>query len=441
MQSFRSSIQRKQRNDWWQEIRKYCHQLIEECNKHGHPPTHRFVHPQTIIDTFIELGLRPPNNLRGLNKFCDNFISKLPIATPRHVQNKLRSEYLVFGYCRLFSQLFNVHIPLDVSTICFQWYFYTTNHISVFVRFKPRKTVSNGFVVVNILKNNKDVQITHPNTSINLKPFTFNSLDYIFDWNCNEKQVFNITTKNLIYSLFEGYNATVICYDNGKCGKIFSTQRNKGYIPRAIKLIYELIKLKTNTSKYIEYSITMSYLRLYSEQITDLLNVNNTGLTIRYKYNTIKGMCIDNITTQKCENEKICKKWIKFGDENMNICGNKNCNCSPSSFSKATYVLIMNLHQIDIKNLNQKISKLMFVDLECSGEWCGCRYTPIPCRGYYNNERKFGSTINSLSTLRSVVSQLSAQKRHISYKDSVLTKLLMDSLGGNCKISLIINCS
>ena len=71
-----SAIDKKERKQLWQSLAKYCDELIEETQKNGLAPTHRFVHPQAMIDNFIKLGLRPPNNPRGLEKFYDNFITR-----------------------------------------------------------------------------------------------------------------------------------------------------------------------------------------------------------------------------------------------------------------------------------------------------------------------------------------------------------------------------
>eukprot|EP01083_Nonionella_stella_P039961 108679_1 len=71
-----SAIDKKERKQLWQSLAKYCNELIDETNKNGYAPTHRFVHPQLMIDNFVKLGLRPPNNPRGLEKFYDNFITR-----------------------------------------------------------------------------------------------------------------------------------------------------------------------------------------------------------------------------------------------------------------------------------------------------------------------------------------------------------------------------
>ena len=71
-----ATLDKNQRRQLWQALAKYCDELIEQTQKNGLAPTHRFVHPQAMIDNFIKLGLRPPNNPRGLEKFYDNFITR-----------------------------------------------------------------------------------------------------------------------------------------------------------------------------------------------------------------------------------------------------------------------------------------------------------------------------------------------------------------------------
>jgi len=71
-----STIDKKERKQLWIALAQYCDELIAESQKNCYPPTYRFTHPQSMIDNFIKLGLRPPNNPRGLEKFYDNFITR-----------------------------------------------------------------------------------------------------------------------------------------------------------------------------------------------------------------------------------------------------------------------------------------------------------------------------------------------------------------------------
>ena len=83
-----AAIDKKERKQLWQSLAKYCDELIEETQKNGLAPTHRFVHPQPMIDNFIKLGLRPPNNPRGLEKFYDNFITRCNYLSDNNKGNK-----------------------------------------------------------------------------------------------------------------------------------------------------------------------------------------------------------------------------------------------------------------------------------------------------------------------------------------------------------------
>eukprot|EP01083_Nonionella_stella_P307867 1083968_1 len=71
-----AAIDKKERKQLWQSLAKYCDSLIEEARSNGYVPTHRFVHPQPMIDNFTKLGLRPPSNLRGAERLYDCFISR-----------------------------------------------------------------------------------------------------------------------------------------------------------------------------------------------------------------------------------------------------------------------------------------------------------------------------------------------------------------------------
>eukprot|EP01084_Bolivina_argentea_P217219 368865_1 len=282
---------------------------------------------------------------------------------------KHRSTCLIFGYCRLESIRWNIYIPPDIMKLCFIWYYiHNTDHINVFCRFRPQmpwETNQNAYIVVDVLDDNKSVTITHPDKCKHPKPIQF-PFDYVFDWNCTQQNVFDITTKNSIYSMFEGYNATIISYGFSQSGKTFSmtgTQNNKGCIPRAIHLIYTILQSKMNNSnsKYMQYSLHINYFQYYAEMLKDLLDKNSTG-EFKVRADKFKGVCIENMTSKECNDKQELIKWIQYGDKNMDM---DNTGKHMHRYNPNSLILIIHLCQTNLRNRNKTISNLMFVDL-CS---------------------------------------------------------------------------
>ena len=82
-----SSIDKKERRLLWQQLAVYCTALLEESKSNEYKPGHKFEHPEPMKQIFIKLGLRPPNNTKGLDKFYDNFIKRCNFL-PENEQRK-----------------------------------------------------------------------------------------------------------------------------------------------------------------------------------------------------------------------------------------------------------------------------------------------------------------------------------------------------------------
>lgn len=267
-----------------------------------------------------------------------------------------------------------------------------------------------------------------PNSRIREHRFIF---DGLFDMKATQQEVFENTTKPLLDSILDGFNATAFAYGATGCGKthtISGTPNDPGIIFLTMKELYN--KIEDMNDDIIE--ITLSFLEIYNETIKDLLNpvTNNKRLAIREDAN--KKVTVSNLSVHSPQNvEEVM---------NLIIEGNKNRTCSPTeanlTSSRSHAVLQINISKkkrsVDLVE-EHTYATLSIIDLAGSE-----RAAATKNRGQRLNE---GANINkSLLALGNCINALCdpRKSKHIPYRDSKLTRLLKFSLGGNCKTCMIV---
>ncbi|CAD8059350.1 unnamed protein product [Paramecium sonneborni] len=266
------------------------------------------------------------------------------------------------------------------------------------------------------------------------KIFTF---DHVFDQDSNQEDIFGCCVTNLILRCFEGYNSTILAYGQTGSGKTFtmgtsgldqySEQNEWGMIPRAVYFLFDEVEKRKQEQDII---ITCSYVELYNEQIIDLLNEStiksNLQPTIREeKDHTIS---IQNLTTIAVINPQDMLQILnKGGTHRTTAATQMNLN---SSRSHAIFTIYFEINrESEEGSLN---AKFHFVDLAGSE-----RLKKTMAIGKQMEE---GININqSLLVLGNVIKTLSDQKKsaHVPYRESKLTRILQDSLGGNSNTYMI----
>ena len=275
---------------------------------------------------------------------------------------------------------------------------------------------------------------------INNHTFTF---DQIFDSNSKQPEIFDKGAKKAVHAVLKGYNSTILAYgqtgtgktftmEGGNKQKNFSNQQKKGIIPRVIEEIFSC--LSQNNSSFDKVIVRVSYLQVYNETISDLLKSDRNNLNIREDCK--KGIYVEKLSEWIVRNPKDVKKLIKKGSSNR-VTAFTNIN---DISSRSHAVFIITVEQLIKSKVGKKqiqscrIAKLNLIDLAGSE-----RLKITNARGIRLEECK---KINqSLSSLGKVISCLAdkglKQKKHIPYRDSKLTRLLEDSLGGNCITTFI----
>lgn len=258
------------------------------------------------------------------------------------------------------------------------------------------------------------------------------SFDRIFDTQSTQQEVYEYSAKSIVESVLEGFNGTILAYGQTSSGKTHTMQGViedldlEGIIPRMIRHIFDHI---LNSSADLEFTVKVSMIEIYQEKLKDLIDVTRTNLNVRE--DKTKGLYIEDLSEHYVACEEEVLEIMKIGSDNRSI-GATNMN---EHSSRSHSIFIMTIHQNNIKDLSAKTGKLYLVDLAGSE-----KISKTGATGLTLEEAK---TINkSLTTLGMVINSLTDGKSsHVPYRESKLTRVLQESLGGNSKTCLIITCS
>ena len=265
--------------------------------------------------------------------------------------------------------------------------------------------------------------------------FTF---DHIFDQESTQLEIYLKAAQPSVKSLLEGYNSTILAYGQTGTGKTYTMEGftlvpcddKRGMVPRVVEEIFLYINNKEKNNNDIKFSIRTSYLQIYNEYISDLLIPEKKNLNIRE--NKKRGIYVDGLSEWIVKNPNEIYTLLGKGTDNRAI--SSTTMNEISSRSHAIFVITLEQEIQEENNIIKKIvSKLNLVDL------AGSERTRIT--GAKGKQLEESKKINkSLSALGNVINALTDPKGntyHIPYRDSKLTRLLEDSLGGNCITTLI----
>ncbi|KAI7286266.1 kinesin-domain-containing protein [Hortaea werneckii] len=265
-----------------------------------------------------------------------------------------------------------------------------------------------------------------------VKDQTF-GFDRVFDDNTTQADVYEATTKNLLDSVMDGYNATVFAYGATGCGKthtITGSAQQPGIIFLTMQELFEKVD-EVQAEK--ESEITLSYLEIYNEQIRDLLNPGpggKQGLMLREDAN--QAVSVAGLSSHKPQNVQEVMDMVIRGNGNRT----QSHTEANATSSRSHAVLQVN---ISLKDRNASTTEpvtmatLSIIDLAGSE-----RASATKNRGERLLE---GANINkSLLALGSCINALCdpRKKNHVPYRNSKLTRLLKFSLGGNCRTVMIV---
>ncbi|XP_053138807.1 kinesin-like protein KIF18A [Hemicordylus capensis] len=253
--------------------------------------------------------------------------------------------------------------------------------------------------------------------------------DAVFDENASQLEVFECTTKIVLDGFLNGYNCTVLAYGATGAGKTH-TMLGSPEDPGVMYLtMMELYNSMDRMKEEVHCAIAVSYLEVYNEQIRDLL-VNSGPLAVRE--DPQKGVLVHGLTLHQPKSAEEILQMLDYGNKNRTQ-HPTDVNASSSRSHAVFQIYLRQQDKTASINQNVRIAKMCLIDLAGSE-----RASATKSKGARFRE---GANINrSLLALGNVINALADPKRkkqHIPYRNSKLTRLLKDSLGGNCRTIII----
>lgn len=261
-----------------------------------------------------------------------------------------------------------------------------------------------------------------------MKVFTFDS---VYGWNSKQSDIYDDAVRPLVESVLQGFNGTIFAYGQTGTGKTHTMQgvsndpERRGVIPNSFQHIFTQIS-RTQNQKYL---VRSSYLEIYQEEIRDLLCKDNNR-KLELKESPDFGVYVKDLSSVVTKNATEIEHVMNIGNQSRSV-GFTNMN-ERSSRSHAIFVITVECSEVGPDGEDHiRVGKLNMVDLAGSE-----RQSKTGAKG---KRLKEAAKINlSLSALGNVISALvDGKSTHVPYRDSKLTRLLQDSLGGNAKTVMI----
>ncbi|KAI1499669.1 P-loop containing nucleoside triphosphate hydrolase protein [Biscogniauxia marginata] len=303
------------------------------------------------------------------------------------------------------------------------------NSIKVVARFRPQNKVelaSGGEPIVSF----DGADTCSLNSGEAVGSFTF---DRVFGMDGKQHEIFDYSIRPTVDDILNGYNGTVFAYGQTGAGKSYTMmgtsiedEEGKGITPRIIEQIFSSIMSSPAT---IEYTVRVSYMEIYMERIRDLLAPQNDNLPVHEEKNRgvyVKGLLEIYVSSV----EEVFEVMKRGGAARAVAATNMN-----QESSRSHSIFVITVTQKNLETGSMKSGQLFLVDLAGSEK--------VGKTGASGQTLEEAKKINkSLSALGMVINALTDGKSsHVPYRDSKLTRILQESLGGNSRTTLIINCS
>ncbi|KZT67729.1 kinesin-domain-containing protein [Daedalea quercina L-15889] len=311
----------------------------------------------------------------------------------------------------------------------------SSTNIKVVCRFRPPNALElreGGDIVVSFSDNLQTVQLRSAQLSSGPERDGF-SFDRVFPPGTQQHEVFDYGVKDIVKDVLDGYNGTVFAYGQTGSGKTFTmmgadidSQELKGLIPRITEQIFQSI---VESDSHLEYVVKVSYMEIYLERIRDLLAPQNDNLQVHEEKS--KGVYVKNLTDYYVSSAREVYEVMRQGGA-ARVVSSTNMNAESS---RSHSIFLITIRQRNTETGAQKTGNLYLVDLAGSEK--------VGKTGASGQTLEEAKKINkSLSALGMVINALTDSKaKHVPYRDSKLTRILQESLGGNSRTTLIINCS
>ncbi|XP_053099888.1 kinesin-like protein KIF13A isoform X6 [Hemicordylus capensis] len=326
--------------------------------------------------------------------------------------------------------------------------------VKVAVRVRPMNRRELELNTKCIVEMEGNQTVLHPPPSNNKqgenrRPPKVFAFDYCF-WSMDESNtekyagqevVFKCLGEGILEKAFQGYNACIFAYGQTGSGKSFSMMGNTeqlGLIPRLCCALFQRITSEENDSH--TFKVEVSYMEIYNEKVRDLLDPKGSRQSLKVREHKVLGPYVDGLSQLAVTSFEDIESLMSEGNKSRTVAATNMNEESSRSHAVFNIIITQTLYDLQSGNSGEKVSKVSLVDLAGSER--------VSKTGAAGERLKEGSNINkSLSTLGLVISSLADQaagkgkNKFVPYRDSVLTWLLKDNLGGNSQTAMIATIS
>uniref|UniRef100_A0AAY4EQ92 Kinesin-like protein n=1 Tax=Denticeps clupeoides TaxID=299321 RepID=A0AAY4EQ92_9TELE len=255
----------------------------------------------------------------------------------------------------------------------------------------------------------------------------------------SQEQVYRDIGEEMLLHAFEGYNVCIFAYGQTGAGKSYTMmgkqeKDQQGIIPLLCEDLFTKIN-DSNNDNSMSYSVEVSYMEIYCERVRDLLNPKNKG-NLRVREHPLLGPYVEDLSKLAVTSYNDIQDLMDSGNKARTVAATNMNETSSRSHAVFNIIFTQKRHDSETDNTSEKVSKISLVDLAGSER--------ADSTGAKGTRLKEGANINkSLTTLGKVISALAENKKKkkvesfIPYRDSVLTWLLRENLGGNSRTAMV----
>uniref|UniRef100_A0A0S7F060 Kinesin-like protein n=2 Tax=Poeciliopsis prolifica TaxID=188132 RepID=A0A0S7F060_9TELE len=324
--------------------------------------------------------------------------------------------------------------------------------VKVAVRVRPfnsRETEKESKCIIQMSGNT--TTIINPKQAKDNKSFNF---DYSY-WSHTSPEDINYASQMRVYKdigeemllhAFEGYNVCIFAYGQTGAGKSYTmmgkqdVKDQQGIIPLLCEDLFT--KISDNTDNSLSYSVEVSYMEIYCERVRDLLNPKNKG-NLRVREHPLMGPYVEDLSKLAVTSYNDIQDLMDSGNKARTVAATNMNETSSRSHAVFNIIFTQKKHDMETENTSEKVSKISLVDLAGSerADSTGAKGTRLKEGANINKSlTTLGKVISALAELDSAPNKNKKKKKvesFIPYRDSVLTWLLRENLGGNSRTAMV----
>uniref|UniRef100_A0A8D2ZDK8 plus-end-directed kinesin ATPase n=1 Tax=Scophthalmus maximus TaxID=52904 RepID=A0A8D2ZDK8_SCOMX len=262
----------------------------------------------------------------------------------------------------------------------------------------------------------------------------------------SQMQVYKDIGEEMLLHAFEGYNVCIFAYGQTGAGKSYTMMGRQetdqeGIIPLLCEDLFTKIN-DSNNDNSKSYSVEVSYMEIYCERVRDLLNPKNKG-NLRVREHPLMGPYVEDLSKLAVTSYNDIQDLMDSGNKARTVAATNMNETSSRSHAVFNIIFTQKKHDMDSDNTSEKVSKISLVDLAGSerADSTGAKGTRLKEGANINKSlTTLGKVISGLAELASAPNKNKKKKKaesFIPYRDSVLTWLLRENLGGNSRTAMV----